>query len=171
MEPMRFPSNGASVLSVKSRVAFGWDLKWIVCVANGFLMLFMHTAGGKARRRCISELGHCVQSQLYLSLILEEALHYPTLPTAQALAAFLVVWFGHESSTGTIRFVHFVHQLCFSQAFDIIRFLVSACVATGRTRGRIRFSLCTGVAIFKAVGWTVYTQSANKLSKQALLLL
>lgn len=54
-------------------------------------MLFVHTARGKAGCRWISEQGHCVEKQLYLIPILEEARHCPTLPTAQPLLVFLVV--------------------------------------------------------------------------------
>lgn len=66
-KPMCFPLMRRA-LSVKSCVTFGWALKCIVCVANGFLMLFMHTARGKAQTQMDIRAGAlCVCSNSFVS--------------------------------------------------------------------------------------------------------
>lgn len=129
----------------------------------------MHSQRKSPAQKGIGVRALCARSKSRLSSSSRRrAPRRPALPTVQAMVAFLLVWFGHKSSTGMIRFVHSVLQLCcFSQAFDIIEFHVIACVTTGRTRAWMSFSPCTGVAIFKAQGLTLFicTPPTNSPSK------
>lgn len=167
MVPMCFPLM-KQALSVKSRVTFRWALKCIVCVANGFLMLFMHTARGKASRRWISEWGIVCSNSCISSSSWRRPWTARLFPHSSGTGCFLSLsdLATYQAQRRSCLFIFCRSVVVFPSFWHHQG--SCKCLCGHRQNKRLHcFSLCTGVAIFKALGLTCFicTLPANSPSK------